>query len=164
MESEKSIVKICAHTSIVMAETMTSDIVLKTAKDNEVKEAFSLRYQAFVIDEGVKEEEEFDDLDSTATHIVALLSDKVVGCCRSYHENGFGKISRLVVEKSVRRQGISTKIVLYAERLLFLNSPRIVVHAHVYVSKLYTTLGYTIIGDQFMEDGSLVVKLQKEKI
>ena len=138
-------------------------VSVKIANEEERKAAFDLRYKAFVIDEGVTEDEEFDALDKTATHIVALQNGKVVGCCRISEENGIGKISRLVVDKYLRRQGISKEIVIFAELLLFQSCNMIVVHAHVYVQKLYTGLSYNVIGDQFVEDGSLVVRLEKQK-
>ena len=138
-------------------------VTVKIADKEELKVAYSLRHKAFVIDEGVEEEEEFDALDKTAVHIVAIQNGIVVGCCRVYEEDSVGKISRLVVDKSLRRQGISKQIVLFAESLLFQSCSLITVHAHVYVQKLYTGLGYDCIGDQFMEDGSLVVKLEKRK-
>jgi len=50
--------------------------------DRELQGAFEVRRQVFVEEQGVSEDEEYDDCDSEALHIVAKEGDRVIGTAR----------------------------------------------------------------------------------
>lgn len=78
-------------------------------------EAKDIRLEVFVKEQGF--EEEFDDIDETAAHIVLFDGTHPVGVCRIFTDPGSGRImiGRVAVRKAFRGRGLGADIIKAAE-------------------------------------------------
>jgi predicted GNAT family N-acyltransferase len=124
---------------------------------------FDLRCEVFCVEQGVPIELEMDELDQCATHLVALLDDRVVGTLRILEHDGAAKVGRVAVRAASRRAGIASRLM---ERAATIASGRgfgeIVLHAQVTVTGFYRRLGYVEEGDLFDEAGIPHVAMRKK--
>jgi len=60
-----------------------------------MREAFGVRFEVFVDEQGVPRELEMDEFDPCATHLVAIRADRVVGTLRMLDHEGAAKIGRV---------------------------------------------------------------------
>ena len=121
--------------------------------------AFALRREVFVIEQQIPEAEEFDADDLTATHLVAIAAGKVVGTLRIIETPEHAKLGRVVVARSWRGRGISTKLLTRAmdiarER----GQARFYLTAQHDKLAVYEKLGFVAYGEPF-DDGSGIMHL-----
>ena len=78
-------------------------------------EAKEIRLEVFVKEQGF--EEEFDDIDETAAHIVLFDGSFPVGVCRIFTDPGSGMvmIGRVAIRKAFRGRGLGAGIIKAAE-------------------------------------------------
>jgi len=128
-----------------------------------MREAFDVRYEVFVDEQGVPRELEADEFDSLATHLVAIRDDQVVGTLRMLEHDGAAKVGRVAVRAAARRTGIGARLM---ERAAALAQERgfaeIVLHAQVAVTGFYRRLGYAEEGDLFDEAGIPHIGMRKK--
>jgi predicted GNAT family N-acyltransferase len=119
-----------------------------------MEEALRLRVEVFVVEQGVAPELEVDELDATATHLVALRARRVVGTLRILDDGTAGKIGRVAVAASLRGRGIGGRLMRHAAAIVRARGfAEIVLHAQVSVKSFYQRLGYAEEGDVFDEAG-----------
>ncbi|HEY3640342.1 MAG TPA: GNAT family N-acetyltransferase [Xanthobacteraceae bacterium] len=128
-----------------------------------MRDAFELRYEVFVDEQGVPRELEVDEFDPCATHLVAIRDDQVVGTLRMLDHDGAAKIGRLAVRAAARRTGVGARLM---DRAAAIASERgfaeIVLHAQVAVAPFYRRLGYVAEGDRFDEAGIPHIAMRKK--
>jgi predicted GNAT family N-acyltransferase len=128
-----------------------------------MRDAFELRYEVFVDEQGVPRELEVDEFDPCATHLVAIRDDQVVGTLRMLDHDGAAKIGRLAVRAAARRTGVGARLM---DRAAAIASERgfaeIVLHAQVAVAGFYRRLGYVAEGDRFDEAGIPHIAMRKK--
>ena len=128
-----------------------------------MRDAFELRYEVFVDEQGVPRELEVDEFDPGATHLVAIRDDRVVGTLRMLDHDGAAKIGRVAVRAAARRTGVGARLM---DRAAAIASERgfaeIVVHAQVAVAGFYRRLGYVAEGDRFDEAGIPHIAMRKK--
>src|SRR5258708_4155819 len=73
-------------------------------------EAFALRYEVFVDEQGVPRELEVDEHDAGATHLVAIRDDRVIGTLRILDHGGAAKVRRVAVRAAARPRGIASRL------------------------------------------------------
>jgi predicted GNAT family N-acyltransferase len=127
-----------------------------------MRDAFGLRFEVFVDEQGVPRELEVDELDPGATHLVAIRDDQVVGTLRMLEHDGAAKIGRVAVRAAARGAGVGARLMdraaaIAAERGL----AEIVLHAQVAVAGFYRRLGYVEEGDLFDEAGIPHIAMRK---
>ncbi len=116
--------------------------------------AFALRREVFVIEQQIPEAEEFDADDLTATHAVAIAEGNVVGALRIIATPEHAKLGRVVVAKSWRGRGISTKLLTRAMEIARAGGqPRFFLTAQHDKLGVYEKLGFVAFGELF-DDGS----------
>ena len=110
-----------------------------------------IRTAVFIDEQGFKNE--FDETDKTCTHIV-LYADKVpVAICRYFKEGKNCRIGRVAIIKEYRGQGLGNKIMQIAENEIKNEGGRITeVSAQVRVSEFYKKLGYSAVGDIYLDE------------
>ncbi len=116
-------------------------------------EARKLREEVFIKEQGF--ENEFDELDSTASHLVMYDDDKAVAVCRFFYseDKGCCIIGRVAVSKEYRGQKLGAKIMLEAERLIKEDGgTRIGVSAQCQAAKFYESLGYTKASEEYLDE------------
>jgi predicted GNAT family N-acyltransferase len=128
-----------------------------------MREAFSLRYEVFVDEQGVPRELEVDELDPCATHLVAICDDQVIGTLRVLEHGGAAKIGRVAVRAAARRNGIGARLMQHAAAIAAERGfAEIIVHAQITVAGFYRRLGYVEEGDQFEDAGIPHIAMRKK--
>jgi len=133
---------------------MTDDLKIKLAETQEERQgANALRHQVFVGEQGIPEEEECDEHDATALHVVALLDGHIVGTARMLtlpkSEAQFG---RMAVEPTARRRGIGGSILRFLEdQARSRGVTRVVLNSQIEAVSSYRRHGYVAEGEPFFE-------------
>ena len=112
----------------------------------------SVRLPVFVIEQKVDAREEFDEVDLTCQHVLALDSQgKAIGTGRL---DNHGKIGRMAVLPEWRKFGVGRDILVYAVKQAQLQGfKRVYLHAQVSAMGFYARHGFTAYGDSFYEAG-----------
>jgi len=136
---------------------------VRPARDQvEVDQALALREQVFCVEQGVELAADQDGLDDYAIHIVAVEFERVIGTCRVLVEGGVGRLGRMAVEGPARGRGLGAAILAAAERSARDAGARLMrLHAQRYVEDMYTTAGYAVYGEPFVEEGIPHVSMEK---
>ncbi len=120
-----------------------------------------IRDQVFVVEQAVSREEEFDDRDPLCTHALVYSSDLAVATGRIDLERG-GKVGRVAVLASYRRQGVGTLVMQALEQhALIQGHSRIWFHAQTRATAFYQVLGYRPCSEEFMEANIPHVRMEK---
>lgn len=125
--------------------------------------AFALRRAVFVVEQGVPESLERDDLDAAAFHAVALDGDRCVATGRLVRQaGGVGRVGRMAVDAGWRRRGLGGLVLGALEARAREEGLReIELHAQCYVEAFYARRGYARAGDVFEEAGIDHVAMRK---
>ncbi len=128
-------------------------VVRPVQSEQERQAAFAIRLRVFVQEQGVPADEELDDLDETATHVIALLEGKAVGTGRVvFPDSGEARIGRMAVERDYRRMGIGDHILRTLEDgARRQGKTEAILHAQTYVKGFYASHGYLEEGEVFLE-------------
>lgn len=133
--------------------------------DQQLKTAFEIRREVFVVEQKVPHEEEFDAYEDECRHFLALLDGAPCGAARwRYTPKGI-KLERFAVSAAFRRKGVASALVQavlddvqaqpeVAGKLMYM-------HAQTTALPLYKKFGFEIQGDMFVEcdiDHYLMVK------
>ena len=135
--------------------------VLTTDWDSSKAQLSFVRKQVFIIEQGIDERDEWDNLDEEAVHFVSFGTTAVpTGVCRLTSE---GQVGRLSVLPAYRSQGYATMLLRKAiqvarERDL----KRIFLHAQTESQVFYERHGFTTDGKIFLESGILHVLMERE--
>lgn len=116
---------------------------------------FALRHQVFVHEQGVPIEEEVDDLDATATHLLARDGETAVGTARVVFKGNTAKIGRVCVAKSARGTGLGAALIRQAVDIAR-QQPGITtarLGAQVQAIGFYEKLGFRAVGPVFDDAG-----------
>ena len=109
-------------------------------------------------------EEEFDDIDETAAHIVLFDDSHPVGVCRIFTDPGSGRvmIGRVAVRKAFRGRGLGADIIKAAEKYAAESGiNKIWIHSQEQAAGFYSTLGYKDIGIHDVEEGCPHILMKK---
>ena len=71
----------------------------------------ALRRAVFIVEQGISEAEEMDDLDDTAIHLLARVDGVPAGTARLLVNGEIGKIGRICVLQEHRGTGLGARIV-----------------------------------------------------
>ncbi len=111
-----------------------------------------IREVVFIQEQGVSRQEEWDGLDDTAQHFIALdSSGHAVGTARLLDH---GQIGRMAVLASHRGTGVGMRLLqaaVAAARTRGMDSVHL--HAQVQAEPFYRKAGFDRVGEQFMEAG-----------
>ncbi len=118
--------------------------------------AFALRELVFCEEQGVPREEELDEHDERALHVVALEEPAggVVGTLRLLLEPGDARIGRVAVAREWRRRGVALRMLQLAlDAALEQGSLRVRLAAQLDAVALYEKAGFAIESETFEEAG-----------
>jgi predicted GNAT family N-acyltransferase len=128
-----------------------------------MREAFGLRYEVFVDEQGVPRELEVDELDASATHLVAINHDRVIGTLRILDRRPAAKVGRVAVRATARRSGIGARLMQRAAAIAADRGfTEIIVHAQIAVVGFYRRLGYVAEGEEFEDAGIPHIAMRKK--
>jgi acyl carrier protein phosphodiesterase len=126
----------------------------------EINEIQAIRRQVFQEEQGVSPELELDGKDDSAIHFMAYLNGRPVGTTRIRSledvddRRHAAKIERLAVLKTARGQGIGRQLMQAALQWIQKHQyTEAIVNAQLYISGLYESLGFKVVGEVFEEAG-----------
>jgi predicted GNAT family N-acyltransferase len=132
---------------------MDKEIIVKVADSPQSMEAiFGVRREVFVIEQSVSEEEEYDEFETSSTHLFATCDNRVVGTCRYRNTSQGTKLERFAVLKDYRTRSVGASLLLAA--LAAVDQSRLIyLHAQVQVVDFYKKYGFAQVGERFEEAG-----------
>ena len=135
-----------------------------TAKDAAVADGYTIRYLVFCEEDGFTQDEEFDDRDATAIHIVGYVGNKPVSNVRLVQESvGLWHLGRLCVLKEERGKGSGRATLTFAmEKCRKLMGQRIVLGAKTEKKSFYEKHGFITYGEEFSEGGIPHIMMKKD--
>jgi predicted GNAT family N-acyltransferase len=132
----------------------TLEVLIKPWQEAS-EEAYLIRQKVFIQEQGVPEEMELDELDSSARHALAYESKLCVGTGRLVHlDSRHAQIGRMAVLSTFRNRGIGKAILSHlialakAERVFTL-----MLHSQVSAIPFYAKLGFIAQGPTYDEAG-----------
>jgi predicted GNAT family N-acyltransferase len=140
----------------------------------EVKEIFKLsdleisskiRRDVFVLEQGVSEEEEFDEYDSFSRHFLGYFEKNPCSTARLRTTEKGIKLERFCVLLPYRNQNVGKNLVLeLVEEAKLSNPSQIYLHAQIQALGFYEKLGFTGVGKTFLEANIEHIKMVFAKI
>ena len=130
------------------------EILIKSWKEAEV-DAFLVRQEVFIQEQGVPVELELDEFDSSAVHVLAYQDKHCIGTGRLVNlSDQQSQIGRMAVLAIFRRKGIGKQIL---QKLVDLAASKgaqeIILHSQVSALPFYEKLGFQAQGDVYDEAG-----------
>lgn len=112
----------------------------------------AIREAVFIHEQHVPAELEWDELDATCIHMLAMDSaGNSVGTARLLLG---GMIGRMAVLKEWRRKGVGSALMLrLLEEARKRHMPQVALNAQTYVMVFYARFGFQTVGDEFTDAG-----------
>jgi predicted GNAT family N-acyltransferase len=139
-------------------------LVNKITAKEDLKSAFKIRKEVFVIEQEVDPADEYDEFEETATHFLAMLDGMPVGTARWRFTQYGVKLERFAVLKEARGKGVGQALVrgvlgdISSDANAF--SKLKYLHAQLTAVPLYSKFGFEKEGDIFEECNILHYKMK----
>lgn len=134
--------------------------------DTDLNEAFRIRKEVYVGEQGVPLTDEFDEFDTLnrfCDHILVFYRGQAVGTGRVRVLHGLGKLERICILQPYRKYGLGKIIVQALEEIAVENGlSQVNLHGQTHAEGFYKQLGYQTSSDVFMEDGIPHVLMVKD--
>lgn len=132
----------------------------------QLYDVLQLRSEVFVVEQDCVYQD-MDYKDQLALHIIGYKNNKIVAYTRVFKQGDYFKeasIGRVVVRKSERQYGYGLEIMEASIETIFKNFGTTLIHisAQKYLTKFYTSLGFKVVGEEYLEDGIPHVGMIKE--
>lgn len=146
------------------------NFAIKTFNELTIDELYEIvksRFEVFVCEQKIVEDQEFDDKDKVSYHIMLKENDKVVAYCRIVPKEigyDYTSIGRVLVLSSYRRKGIAQEMIKVALDFIKnnLNENIVVLSGQLYTKGLYESVGFNVISDVYDEVNIPHVKMKVE--
>ncbi|MER7754007.1 GNAT family N-acetyltransferase [Kitasatospora sp. NPDC097643] len=124
-----------------------------------------VRREVFIVEQGIPEDEEWDDLDGTSEHLLAFGADgEALGTARLIHGEQALKLTggiegrmllgRLAVRRAARGTGLGAELVRAVEAAARARGAvEMELHAQVQALGFYERLGYAAEGPEYLDGG-----------
>lgn len=128
--------------------------IVTVTTEQELSDAYAVRMQVFVEEQGVPADMELDELDETADHFLARLDGQPVGAGRLIVRDEVGVLGRLAVLPQTRGTGLGVALVrAIEERVRARGLPALELHAQTQAEGFYERLGYRAYGEIGLDAG-----------
>ena len=134
---------------------------------DEMYEIAKSRFEVFVCEQEITEEQDFDDKDKVSYHVMLKDEGRIIGYSRIVpkkvaYENI--SIGRVLVLKGYRRKGIAQKMMKSALEFIKnnLNENVVVLSAQEYAKEMYLSVGFKVVSDIYDEVNIPHVKMKIE--
>ena len=138
-------------TAITEYTTQTNIVLIQLNWADARALAMPIRKNVFIEEQQVPESEEWDDEDSSALHIIAMIKGEAVATARLTQN---GKIGRMSVLKPHRKQGIGSMMLV---NLINVAKQRgvqdIKLWSQIHAQTFYKKHGFIALGDEFLDAG-----------
>ena len=120
---------------------------------DDLKKAFKIREVAFVVEQEVDREEEYDEFEHTSTHFLAMENETPLGTARWRVKGDKIKLERFAVLKEARGKGVGAALVNAVVKDVENSKEKgqMYMHAQVHAVPFYEKLGFKKEGDLFLE-------------
>jgi predicted GNAT family N-acyltransferase len=137
--------------------------VKQVTTKEQLEDAYAVRRIVFVHEQQVPEEEEIDQYENDAKHIVLYDNAEPVGAARVRILDGIGKLERICVLSSQRNKGAGKLLVHKLEEIASSEGvQKFKLNAQTQAIPFYERLGYQTVSDVFMDAGIPHVTMIKE--
>jgi predicted GNAT family N-acyltransferase len=129
----------------------------------ELQEAFEVRRQVFVREQGISEDLVFDGHDGEALHMVVKDGERVIGSARvQFLADNQAKLERMAVLERYRRKGIGREMLQFLDAVWKDKQvQQVIIHAQLEVVPFYRLCGFDEFGSPFREAGIKHMKMRK---
>ena len=128
-----------------------------TLSIEELYAILQLRSEVFVVEQDCVYQD-VDFKDQKALHVFGIKKDIIVAYTRIFKPGDYFKeasIGRVVVKDTERKYGYGYDLMnasIKAVQSEF-NTIKVTISAQVYLTKFYNSLGFTQVGEEYLEDG-----------
>ena len=134
---------------------------------DDMYEIAKSRFEVFVCEQGITEEQDFDDKDKECYHIMLKENGRIVAYSRIGPKGlayEYTSIGRVLVLESHRRKGIAQKMMKFALDFIKNNLDEniVVLSAQEYVKDMYSSVGFKVISEIYNEVNIPHVKMKIE--
>ncbi|MDP5275560.1 GNAT family N-acetyltransferase [Chengkuizengella axinellae] len=120
--------------------------------EQELKDAYKVRMDVFVVEQKVPEEIEIDEFENEAKHIVIYDEKKPVATGRIREVDGYGKLERICVLKSHRKYGLGKMIMDNLEMIGHdIGLKQFKLNAQTQAEPFYEKQGYHTVSGEFLD-------------
>jgi predicted GNAT family N-acyltransferase len=116
----------------------------------EMNEAFDIRRQVFVVEQGVDPAEEYDEFEDSCIHFLAVVDGKPCGTARIRTTENGKKLERFAVLKEYRGQKVGAALVNACLEKLPAGTYAYM-HAQEHALAFYAKHGFEATGERFWE-------------
>lgn len=121
---------------------------------DDLTDAFFIRKQVFIDEQGISETIERDSYDQSSDHVVIYENSQPIGTGRLVFKYGEYSIGRVAVLKEHRAKNVGALVVnLLKDKAIHHGASEVHVHAQKEVEGFYRKLGYKAYGDIYEEAG-----------
>lgn len=121
---------------------------------DELKDAYSVRYNVFVKEQNVPEDLEIDEFENSSTHFVMYDDRTPIGAGRIRPADGYGKVERICISSSYRGKGLGKSIMKFIEDTApKLGFNQLKLNSQTHAEQFYKSIGYETISGEFMDAG-----------
>lgn len=138
---------------------MSSIEIRKVVNKEELNAAFDVRREVYILEQGIREEEEFDEYDKDCTHFIALIENEIGGTARWRMTEEGAKLERFAVSKKFRRRGVASALVSNVIIDVRSKASFIYLYAQINVLGLYKKFDFVEDGVEFEECGITHLKM-----
>jgi predicted GNAT family N-acyltransferase len=139
-------------------------LVNKITTEEDLKSAFKIRKEVFVIEQEVDPADEYDEFEETSTHFLAMLDGVPVGTARWRFTQRGVKLERFAVLKEARGKGVGQALVTGVLSDISSDANTFgklkYLHAQLTAVPLYSKFGFEKDGDIFEECNILHYKMK----
>ena len=133
----------------------------------DISEPFAIRKEVFVKEQSISEEEEFDEFDAQALHLIVYVDEQPAATGRIWHDGKAFHIGRFAVLKRFRGQKIgdlALRLLLY--KSFSSGAQAVEISAQTYIVPLYKKFGFKEYGEEYIEAGipHIAMKVGKDEV
>ena len=147
------------------------DIKAKYFDELTISDLYSmlqLRSEVFVVEQNCVYRD-IDGKDSKALHIIGFKNDTVVAYTRIFKPGDYFEevsIGRVVVKESERKYGYGNDIMKASIKAVEENfsKSKIRLSAQIYLIKFYSSLGFNVVGEEYLEDNIPHISMVKNTL
>lgn len=126
--------------------------------------SFFLRTLIFVQEQNISPKAEFDYYDSDQTNYLVIFHNNIPIATGRYQQDNLTTVrpDRVCVRQEWRKRGVGRRVILELEQAGRENNCTLSrIHGEKQAIPFYKKLGYEVVSDEFIEDGIICVKLEK---
>ncbi|WP_214629749.1 GNAT family N-acetyltransferase [Paenibacillus agaridevorans] len=128
----------------------------------QLEQAFAIRTEVFVKEQGVPLEAEIDEYEGESSHVLVRYDGEPAGTGRVRSLDRVAKLERICVREKFRKAGIGAAIMKELEAIAREQGlTKAKLHSQTQAADFYEKSGYTIDSDLFMEENIPHVRMIK---